>query len=238
MKQINFFKRISIYFLKKYKYSFLYYIIRHIILAAYFILYHFYGISKIERTFIFQKESYTYFYHPYDYTWKNERAVEIPIIRKIIEKYQGKKILEVGNVLSHYFPVGYEILDKYEKAPGVINQDIMDFQSNKKYDLIISISTLEHIEWENPNRILQVFYNLKKLLAPGGKLVVTLPMGYNPMIDELLKKGEIKFTKIYCLKRISKDNEWIEVSWSDICDAKYDYPFPAANGLFIGIMEN
>jgi len=206
--------------------------------------YYYYKIFIIKRKipkFTFQEDTYSYFFHNYNTTWKNERAIEIPIIWKIVKECRGKKILEVGNVLSHYFPVNHDILDKYEKVDGIINQDVVDFQPSKKYDLIISISTLEHVGWDEkpkePMKILHAIENLKRCLAPGGKIVVTLPLGYNFEMDKLLQKGKIKFTKQYCLKRISKDNKWIKVDWKDIQSSKYDDPFPNANGLVIGIIE-
>jgi len=203
--------------------------------------YWYYKNFKSWRTFTFQNDTYNYFCHQYNTTWRNERAVEIPIIWKIVKKHHEQKILEIGNVLSHYFPVNHDILDKYEKADGVINQDVIDFQPARHYDLIASISTLEHVGWDEsprePMKILQAIENLKKILTRNGKLVVTLPLGYNSVMDELLKKKKIQFIKMHCLKRISKDNKWIETGWNDICDAKYNHPFPSANGLVIGIIE-
>ena len=201
------------------------------------------------RTFTFQRATYGYFFHNYKATWRNERAIEIPIIWEIIKKYQAQKILEVGNVLSHYLPVNHDIVDKYEKAEGLINQDIVDLQPSKNYDLIVSISTLEHVGWDEeytgmytnppePTKILDAFENLKRCLAPGGKIVVTLPMDYNREMDRLLRERKIQFTQKYYLKRISADNQWIEVDRIDVQDVKYGEPFPNANGLIIGVIEN
>lgn len=102
-----------------------------------------------------------------------------------MKKYKGRKILEVGNVLSHYFPVNHDIVDKYEKADGVINQDVIDFYPSKRYDLIISISTLEHVGWDenlrdhkilrDPMKVLHAIENLKRLLAPEGKWLSPYP---------------------------------------------------------------
>lgn len=117
-----------------------------------FLEYYFYKISKSSRTFLFQGETYRYFYHKYNKTWKNERAVDIPIIWEIVKKSQKKRILEVGNVLSHYFPANHDIVDKYELAKGVINQDIVDFTACHKYDLIVSISTLEHVGYDEKRK--------------------------------------------------------------------------------------
>jgi len=211
-------------------------------LAINYFGYCYYKILKSSRTFTFQGEVYNYFYHGYNATWRNERAVEVPIIWEIVEKNHGKRVLEVGNVLSHYFSVGHDILDKYEKANGLINKDVVDFQPSKKYDLIASISTLEHVGWDensgNSKKILQAIENLENLLAPKGRMVITLPLGYNLNLDNLLREGKIIFTKRYCLKRISKDNKWIEVDCKDVQNARYNNPFPAANGLVIGVIEN
>jgi SAM-dependent methyltransferase len=209
--------------------------------------YYFHKILRSGRKFTFQGENYSYFLHEYNTTWKNERIVEIPIIWKIIKGYEEKKILEIGNVLSHYFIVNHDIVDKYEKAEGVITKDVTEFNPSKKYDLIICISTLEHVGWDEnprdhkiihaPEKIMQALDNLKRALAPKGRLIVTLPVGYNLYLDRLLKNGKIQFNSQYCLKRISRDNKWIETSWNNVKDSKYNSPFPAANGLIIGIIK-
>jgi hypothetical protein len=67
--------------------------------------------------------------------------------------------------------------------------------------------------------------------------MITVPVGYNPTLDKLLKDGTIPFSKKYHVIRISKGNEWREASWEDVLAAKYNTPMPFANGLFIGIIE-
>lgn len=123
--------------------------------------------------FLFNKKLYNYYIAPYNNTHRNERKVEIPIIVDYIRKYPTESILEVGNVLSHYFSnATHDIVDKYEQAINVLNEDIVDYGSNKKYDLIISISTLEHVGYEEDNGeykltrgyLEKAFVNLRKLL--------------------------------------------------------------------------
>ena len=126
------------------------------------------------KTFRFDGREYEYLYHPYNRTWKNERGVEIPIFRELLLKHEGKRVLEVGNVLSHYFPIHHEVIDKYEVSSGVINQDIVEFVPQDKYDLIISISTLEHVGWDEqpqkPGKLLQAIDHLRATcLAPSGR---------------------------------------------------------------------
>lgn len=195
--------------------------------------------SKYTKSLIFsfQNHSYKYFYHLYNNAWENERSVEIPIILEEIKKYEGKNILEVGNVLSHYFTLNHEVVDKYEKGMGVLNKDVVYFHPRKKYDLIVSISTIEHIGWNErqfaPNKVKLAIANLKKIVAPNGKIILTIPRGYNKYLDSLIDKDQKIFTGKNFLKKISEKNEWIESKWENICDLKYGYPFRGANGITI-----
>jgi hypothetical protein len=162
-------------------------------------------------------------------------------VMEMVRKYQGKNILEVGNVLSHHVKFEHDILDKYEMAKGVTNADVVHFTSEKKYDLIISISTLEHVGWDEKPRddmkILLAIENMRTLISSrGGTIMITVPLGYNPTLDKLLKNGAIQFSRQYNLIRISKGNEWREASWETVLATKYNTPMPFANGLLIGII--
>ncbi len=194
--------------------------------------------KKKKNPFKFQGKYYNYFYRLYNCTCLNERQVEVPIVWEMVKANKGKKILEIGNVLSHYFNFPHDILDKYELADEVINQDVVDFSPSQKYDLIISISTLEHVGWDedikNPEKILMAINNLKKCLTEGGKMIVTFCLGYNPEIDKLLEEGKLGFTEQYFLKKISRD-EWLECSQKEAMAVKYDKFHYTARGLAIGI---
>jgi hypothetical protein len=202
----------------------------------------YYKTFKSLYKFNFQGKKYGYLYIRYNRTWRNERAVEIPITWEVVKRFQGKNILEFGNVLSHYFPVSHEVVDKYEKAPGVINQDIVDFRTERRYDLIVGISTLEHVGWDeehkDPEKTLRAVEVLRGLLSPAGMLMLTIPVGYNPHLDRYLDEGRMKFTRTYYLKRVSASNRWIEVEWKDIRGSKFHYPYHNANGRVIAVLEN
>jgi hypothetical protein len=201
--------------------------------------YPYYKIVKSRQTFTVDGRRYRYFYHPYNSTWKTERAVETPLAWEIVQQHAGRRILEVGNVLSHYFPVAHTIVDKYERAPGVINQDIVDFDAGQRYDLIISISTIEHVGWDEeprePEKLLRAVAHLEELAAPGGLIVLTLPLAYNSYLDEVLRAGRLAFDRQICLRRISHDNRWAQVDWPGIRDAGFNTPFRGINGLLIGV---
>ena len=203
------------------------------------------GVYRIylERsgTFTFQGRTYHYFYRWYGLTFLIERAVEVPIIWDKVQAYTGRRILELGNCLSHFFPCTHDVLDKYEVAEGVINKDVVDFQAAQPYDLIVSISTLEHVGWDEkprePRKILAALANLIKHLAPGGELVLTFPLGYNPELDKLLKDNTIRFTDTYFLKRISRTNRWVQARWEQVLDGKYGQPFRSGNVIVIGVIK-
>jgi hypothetical protein len=178
--------------------------------------------------FRYDGRNWPYFWHRYNMTWRNERAIEIPIAWDAVQEARGKRILEVGNVLSHYFTFEHDVLDKYERVPGVVNLDVVDFKPTAPYDLIISISTLEHVGWDeqrDASKIPRAIEAMTSWLAPGGKLLVTVPMGYNDDLDEHLRSGRVKFPEQHYFKRVSRDNRWTEASWDDVAHAKYGVPF-------------
>lgn len=188
--------------------------------------------------FTFRGQSYRCFWHLYNATWRNERAVEIPIARSFLDGVSPDKVLEIGNVLSHYGPVAHEVVDKYDQTEGVRNEDVCDLRSDKKYELILSISTLEHVGWDEEPRdetkVLRAIESLQSLLAPGGRLVVTIPLGYNPPLDRMIEQDRISFSWHGYLKRKPRHNQWREVSDAEVRHPQYDRQANCAHELFVG----
>ncbi len=185
------------------------------------------------RVFRFAGTDLHYEYHKYNRTYRNERCIEVAIGRFIISTYFGKRILEVGNVLPHYFTHQGDVLDKFETGKGVINQDIAEFQPSELYDLIISISTLEHVGWDeevkDSQKVLKVWNRLISWLSPKGKLVVSVPLGYNPTLDQHLRSQAFPWSNITYLRRISPDNQWQEITPAESLGAQYNQPYQGAN---------
>ncbi len=202
---------------------------------------------RSRETFLFEGKQYRYFFHKYNLTWRNERAIEIPIVKGILQQTQGD-ILEVGNVLSHYFNIKHDVVDKYERGKGVMTKDVIELRTSKRYDLIISISTLEHVGWdespyhtgfeEDSEKILKALHVLRSLLKPQGKIVVTVPLGYNPHLNSLLKSGKIKFDRQLFMKRVPRGGRWIEATWDQVQDMGFNMQVPTAKALLIGIIES
>ncbi len=195
-----------------------------------------------EEHFNFHGQQLRMFYHRYNMTWASERCVEVPLARFYLEQHAGGRILEVGNVLSHYSPVDHAVLDKFEKGPGVINEDVVLFTPAVKYDLILSISTFEHIGFDDDStsasapKILGALAACRKLLSPPGRLIITVPIGYNPELDELIRTGALGATRKTFLKK-TETRLWISVDQSTGLECKYRKPFPYANAILVAEFE-
>jgi len=196
-------------------------------------------------TFSFRKKTYPLLYHRYNTTWKNERCLEVPLVKSLIDNGAGD-VLEIGNVLSHYYPLSWDVLDKFEKAERVINEDLLSFVPSKKYELVVSISTFEHIGFDDDlesnfknsaEKIQRSFENItKNILKKNGKVAITAPIGYNPDMDSLIFKNGLKFDEIYFYKK-DGDGKWGSASKDEAEGSKYNYPHPYANCIALGIKE-
>jgi SAM-dependent methyltransferase len=207
---------------------------------VYTILYMFRKNKKQLRTFNFRGTELLYFEHPYNMTWKNERSIEIPIIKSWTDNVSPSKTLEIGNVFSHYFQTSHTIVDKYESRNGILQDDVISLSFHKKFDCIFSISTMEHVGWDespqDPTKHIKAVENLKKHLSPNGKMIITIPLGYNPHFDESIMSEKLGCTEIFYLKRIS-DEEWLEVEKKEVINCKYGKPYRSANGLAVCLWE-
>jgi hypothetical protein len=189
-------------------------------------------------TFRYKGEDLLYVYHRYNMTWASERCVEVPIGRWWANRFKPDAVLEVGNVLSHYGPVQHQILDKFEKGAGVINEDIVTFRPGKKYELIFSISTFEHIgfddeaEGSSAAKIQEAIEACRSLLSSSGILVITIPINYNPELDALIAADRLPSKdRTFLLRRDYTD--WAETDQASALKARYKAPFPYANAVMI-----
>jgi SAM-dependent methyltransferase len=183
-----------------------------------------------------------YLWHPYMTTWRSERAVELPIAWSRVREVDPAGTLEIGNVLSNYFPARHAVVDKYERAPGVINEDVVDFSPGRQYDLIVSVSTLEHVGWDedeprDPRKVIAAIERLRELLTPDGELLFTVPHDWNTALDRFIAEGQVPLAERWCLKRISGDGRWTEVKPAELDGVAYGAPFPYANGVTVGVVR-
>jgi hypothetical protein len=192
------------------------------------------------RRFELDGASYFYFTHHYNATWRNERAVEIALALPFLLENQGRKILELGNVLSYYWPheCDRDVVDKYEVAENVINSDILDYRSTSVYEAFLSISTFEHIGWDElprkPEKIEAAFASICELVSDSAKCLSTVPLGYNSHLDGMISAEMLPFARNCYLHRVSEDNEWRQCEKEEALKHKYASRFPGANAILVG----
>ena len=187
--------------------------------------------------FEWEGHSVPYLHHGYNYTWLNERAVEVPLAMTVLREHANGTVLEIGNVLGHYATTGHLVVDKYEQATGVVNLDVVDLDLVERFDLILAVSTLEHVgldeDVKDPDKVNRAVEHLKSLLAPGGWLWITVPVGYNSHLDQGIRDGTISFDRLTALRREDLRNLWRQVPVEHVWDAAYDRLLYTAHGVVI-----
>jgi len=190
------------------------------------------------RSFVWNGELLPQFHHGYNSTWENERAVEIPIVKREVDQTPaGERVLEIGCVLPHYFDVTHRVVDKYEPGRGVENVDILDFRDPDRFDLVVSISTLEHVGRDEEGgddqlTVRAIEHVASKLLRPGGRFVATVPIGYNGALDRWLRDHPPEFAVTY-LRRVDRRNNWAVCEPTEALASRYGWPYRAANAVAV-----
>lgn len=179
-----------------------------------------------------------YLRHRYNSTWLNERAVEVPLAAAVLAGTPSTaRVLEVGNVMAHYQPITHTVVDRYEQAPGVLNLDVVDIDLPGPFDLVLAVSTLEHVgfdeEVRDPGKPARAIARLTSLLAPGGRLWITIPVGYNPDLDAGARDGTFGFTRMTALRRTGRDNRWEEIPVEDAWGIGYDWLLYTAQAIVL-----
>lgn len=170
--------------------------------------------------------------------------MEIPIIKSFLKNRTSERLLEIGNVLSHYTQFienSWTVVDLFEKQKGVVNLDVLDYLPDEKFDLIISVSTLEHIGLDdgiaNKEKALEAMHHcINECLNNGGKFIFTIPIGYNKDLDRALLDNRVEvYEKHYLIRKAG--NEWVEAYEEEATKKQYGYPYIYANATLIGIIN-
>lgn len=166
----------------------------------------------------------------------SERIVEIPLTIKLIQKTKFDSCLEIGDTVSKYFTFPHDIIDKYERRHNIIQADAYSYNFPVKYDLIISISTIEHIGKDEdkvfPEKAVLTLKRLMQQLNTHGLLFVTVPINYNEELDTFIRSNPSELN-ICFLARISFTNMWRQVSKETAFQHTYNYSYFHANSIAI-----
>ena len=193
-----------------------------------------------EREVDYRGDALPLYYHRHNVTWANERCMELALARALMAKIPPDRLLEVGNVTPRYFGGRHPVVDRYE--PGSLQVDIVDFEPAERFDLILSISTFEHIAFDEPGptpaphevaaKVNAALDRCRSLLAPGGLLAITVPLGYNPALDTMIASDELGCDRTTWFKRFPR-RRWRQVSRSEAVRCRYGSPYAFANAILL-----
>jgi hypothetical protein len=103
--------------------------------------------------------------------------------------------------------------------------------------LIVSISTIEHVGYDDnidPNKIFEAINKLKSMLNENGRLIISFPMGYNKYLDNIYEK--LPFNYSY-FKRVTY-SDWEQIEDIEGVNKTWDVKYPGNNLLVIGECQN
>jgi hypothetical protein len=216
---------------------------------------------SVDSTFTFGSCSLKYFFHTYNSFGLNERSVEIPIVRHFLDQHPPQDILEIGNVTNHYYESfkssfsSKVVVDLSERAHDVLNIDIADFNPDRIFPLIISISTFEHMDSDRGKSLDHIKgssqlvskaadnirHVVEDILAPGGRFVLTAPLGYTPEWDETFHSDfllhiEHRRHSLHVLQKLG-EMKWREVAPESARGVEYNSPLGGANFLSVIVID-
>ena len=167
------------------------------------------------------------------WAWRSERALEIALAQRAVADFANDEILEVGNVLAFAGRTGHTVVDKYELGAGVLNVDILDYAPGRRFGLVVSISTLEHIGWdEEPQEPAKAAAALQIMADLGDALLVTMPVGYHRELERAFIDGP--FSSVALAVRTSRRCHWVKRPLSEVPGIQYGHPYPFGNGILVG----
>lgn len=190
------------------------------------------------RFYNYRGSKVPFFVHHYNATWRNERCLEIALAFDFLRRTQPSSWLELGNVMRYYTPEAHDVIDKYEKGDCILNEDFVGFQPQRTYDAFVTISTVEHIGWDeqvrDPLKVLAALNNMEKMVQNKEKVFFTAPLGYNDFLDGIVKRREFQFKHEAFFVRVNRDNDWKQCSREEALQYPYGKKFLAANALWVG----
>lgn len=184
----------------------------------------------------------------YNMTRHSERAVEVSAALHLYgtARAHGGEVLEIGAVLPHYlrrWPANnHTCVDLYEQGHSIINENVLTWEPPHQYDLIICISTLDHLN--GPMELWLALERMKSWRKPGGLLFVTLPanqpesVGGGPWLDALLRgpgapSHALEASDMWRLDKVDPmQHLWEEVTGTKESPRGYNSPTYFANTVY------
>lgn len=177
------------------------------------------------------------------WAWRTERCVELALGKSALAAHGPDRSLEVGNVMPLAGVSGHTVVDKYEVGDRVVNEDIVDYAPGRRYRLVVSLSTLEHVGWDevprDPAKAVLALERMSVLVDDDGALLVTIPVGVRRDLESaFVTAAGSTFDSVTLLVRRSRRPRWEARPLSELPGVLYGRPFPCGNGVLVGMRGN
>jgi hypothetical protein len=173
------------------------------------------------------------------WAWRSERCVELALGMRALRAHDSRDVLEVGNVMPLTGIGGHTVVDKYEKGPDVLNVDIVDYAPERRFGLVLSLSTLEHVGWDelprDPGKAALALARLKDLSEPGGAMLVTIPVGTHRRLERAFTAPQSPFDAIALFVKTSRRARWTRREPSELSRYEYARPYALGNAILVGV---
>jgi hypothetical protein len=137
---------------------------------------------------------------------------------------------------------GHTVVDKYEEGPGVINEDIVDFAPGRRYGLVVCLSTLEHIGWDeepqDADKAQVALRAMSDLVGDGGDMLVTIPVGYHRQLEHHYVSADAPFDDVCLLVKQSRLARWESQPVAERRRIGYGAPYACGNAILVGTRGN
>lgn len=146
----------------------------------------------------------------------SERLVELALADAWLASAEYSCTTEVGAVTPYYWPrrVG-RVIDPYDTHPLVTDRTTVAGQSLVGQD-VICISTLEHIgqaEYGQPPDADLLAAALSQIWSQSRRVLATVPVGYNPALDEIILNRRFPDdVRVSLLRRATGEPYWRQSS--------------------------
>ena len=136
------------------------------------------------------------------------------------------------------------MVDKYERGAGVLNVDALEYSPPEPCDdLIVSVSTLEHVGWDeterDPPRACAVGRGAGPAISPGGRHAARHPARWATTRCSTRPSAPGGVPSLYTLRALRRTarTAWEEAEPADVWDVRYDQLLCAANAVLVGTVD-
>ena len=163
------------------------------------------------------------------------------MIQALVDDQPPDRVLEVGNVLSHYRDQRHLIIGSLRTGTRRPEPRRLELDGLGRFALIVAISTLEHVGLdERTARSGQVGARrtrAARVAGPGWTAGADGAGGYNRQFDAAIRCGGLPIANLAALRREAGSDTWVQVEPEAAFAAPYDFLLYRARAVVFARLE-